>query len=267
MHPVWKFRWKSDAGREGQVGRGKYSEVFEGVHCKTSEQCIVKILKPVKKKKIKREIKILQNLCGGPNIIKLLDIVREPQSKTPSLVFEYVNNTDFKVCKELCAMSFMFPTGMRCLIQSKSPLLIVEMYSLSTTTCAATAASLSRGAERIVLSLFVMDCTFTINDWSVTVVDFRFPGKFVWLLLEMHRAEVRVEQLKPALLFSSPWLAPYRRLSPIVWTRKRHFAIVNAANNILPSHPLATLLEFLGDHPSLHPMVSAYDLPWSQMIF
>ena len=46
---------------------------------------------------IKREIKILQNLCGGPNIIKLLDIVRDPQSKTPSLIFEYVNNIDFKV--------------------------------------------------------------------------------------------------------------------------------------------------------------------------
>jgi serine/threonine protein kinase len=46
---------------------------------------------------IKREIKILQNLCGGPNVIQLLDIVRDAQSKTPSLVFEYVNNTDFKV--------------------------------------------------------------------------------------------------------------------------------------------------------------------------
>jgi casein kinase II subunit alpha len=46
---------------------------------------------------IKREIKILQNLCGGPNIVTLLDIVRDQQSKTPSLVFEYVNNTDFKV--------------------------------------------------------------------------------------------------------------------------------------------------------------------------
>lgn len=118
---------------------------------------------------IKREIKILQNLFGGPNVIKLLDVVRrrgervqshwrwalegrgaanaglirrrgsaggalrcalhmlglvraqqrwhystftdrpllllllppllqvrDPQSKTPSLVFEYVNNTDFK---------------------------------------------------------------------------------------------------------------------------------------------------------------------------
>ncbi|KAJ0097009.1 hypothetical protein Patl1_28541 [Pistacia atlantica] len=80
-----------------KVGRGKYSEVFEGVHCTDNEKCIIKILKPVKKKKIKREIKILQNLCGGPNVIKLLDIVRDQQSKTPSLIFEYVNNTDFKV--------------------------------------------------------------------------------------------------------------------------------------------------------------------------
>ncbi|XP_010907397.3 casein kinase II subunit alpha isoform X1 [Elaeis guineensis] len=80
-----------------KVGRGKYSEVFEGVHCTNNDKCIIKILKPVKKKKIKREIKILQNLCGGPNIVKLLDIVRDQQSKTPSLIFEYVNNTDFKV--------------------------------------------------------------------------------------------------------------------------------------------------------------------------
>jgi len=55
------------------------------------------VLKPVKKKKIKREIKILQNLSGGPNVITLLDCVRDPQSKTPSLIFEYVNNQDFKV--------------------------------------------------------------------------------------------------------------------------------------------------------------------------
>ena len=95
------------------------------------------MLKPVKKKKIKREIKILQNLSGGPNIIALLDVVRDSQvkhpslsyqfvkappkagsgksassgyvasdqenddsywmqSKTPSLIFEYVNNTDFR---------------------------------------------------------------------------------------------------------------------------------------------------------------------------
>nr|VDC62303.1 unnamed protein product [Brassica rapa] len=81
-----------------KVGRGKYSEVFEGFNVNTKEKCIIKILKPVKKKKIRREIKILQNLCGGPNIVKLFDVVRDQQhSKTPILIFEYVNSTDFKV--------------------------------------------------------------------------------------------------------------------------------------------------------------------------
>jgi len=80
-----------------KVGRGKYSEVFEGIHIVTDAKCIIKVLKPVKKKKIKREIKILQNLAGGPNIIALLDVVRDSSSKIPSLITEYIHNTDFKV--------------------------------------------------------------------------------------------------------------------------------------------------------------------------
>ncbi|MBN3284508.1 CSK21 kinase, partial [Polyodon spathula] len=92
-----------------KLGRGKYSEVFEAINITNNEKVVVKILKasaseasqPVKKKKIKREIKILENLRGGPNIINLLDIVKDPvdffsQSRTPALVFEHVNNTDFK---------------------------------------------------------------------------------------------------------------------------------------------------------------------------
>ena len=63
----------------------------------TDEKCIIKVLKPVKKKKIKREIKILQNLAGGPNIVALLDVVRDPTPKIPSLITEYVHNVDFKV--------------------------------------------------------------------------------------------------------------------------------------------------------------------------
>lgn len=43
------------------------------------QKCVIKVLKPVKKKKIKREIKILQNLAGGPNIVALLDVVRDSQ--------------------------------------------------------------------------------------------------------------------------------------------------------------------------------------------
>lgn len=50
----------------------------------------------MKKKKIKREIKILENLRGGTNIITLQAVVKDPVSRTPALIFEYVNNTDFK---------------------------------------------------------------------------------------------------------------------------------------------------------------------------
>merc|ERR1712193_459059 len=60
------------------------------------EKCVAKTLKPVKKKKIKREIKILENLRGGTNIITLLGVVKDPISRTPALTFEHVNNTDFK---------------------------------------------------------------------------------------------------------------------------------------------------------------------------
>jgi casein kinase II subunit alpha len=62
-----------------KIGRGKYSEVFEGINIVNYQKCVIKVLKPVKKKKIKREIKILQNLSGGPNIVELLDVVRDNQ--------------------------------------------------------------------------------------------------------------------------------------------------------------------------------------------
>lgn len=42
---------------------------------------------PVKKKKIKREIKILENLRGGPNIITLLDIVKDPVVSVSVLMY------------------------------------------------------------------------------------------------------------------------------------------------------------------------------------
>jgi casein kinase II subunit alpha len=94
--------WGNQANYEitAKLGRGKYSEVFAGVKVNVPEsesKVVIKILKPVKKTKIKREIKILQNLRGGTNVIELLEVVQDPQSKTPSLVFEYVNNVDFKV--------------------------------------------------------------------------------------------------------------------------------------------------------------------------
>jgi serine/threonine protein kinase len=63
----------------------------------TVKKCAIKVLKPVKEKKIKREVKILQSLEGGENIIRLLDVVRDPETNISCLVFDFIDNTDFKV--------------------------------------------------------------------------------------------------------------------------------------------------------------------------
>mmetsp|Transcript_10038 Transcript_10038/g.13983 ORF Transcript_10038/g.13983 Transcript_10038/m.13983 type:complete len:363 (-) Transcript_10038:212-1300(-) len=80
-----------------KIGRGKYSEVFEGWDTENQMPIVIKILKPVRKEKIKREIKILENLKDGTNIIKLIQCVKDPESKVPSLIFEHVDAQDFKV--------------------------------------------------------------------------------------------------------------------------------------------------------------------------
>ncbi|EIN05396.1 Pkinase-domain-containing protein [Punctularia strigosozonata HHB-11173 SS5] len=105
MGPTWyeyenvQVLWGSTERYEliRKVGQGKYSEVFLGLDTSSDEKCIIKVLKPVKKRKIKREIKVLQNLSGGPSIVQLLDVVRDPTSRIPSLVTEYVDAVDHKV--------------------------------------------------------------------------------------------------------------------------------------------------------------------------
>lgn len=79
-----------------KLGRGKYSEVFEAVHEHTNETVVLKVLKPVKHKKIKREIKILEVLKGGVNIIKLLGVIQVPNVHVTALIFEHVHTEDFK---------------------------------------------------------------------------------------------------------------------------------------------------------------------------
>jgi casein kinase II subunit alpha len=55
------------------------------------------MLRPVRKKKIQREVKILQSLGCGPNIAPLIDICRDPDSKTFSYITELVESDDFKI--------------------------------------------------------------------------------------------------------------------------------------------------------------------------
>ena len=75
-----------------KLGRGKYSEVYQGCNVKNGLKCIVKILKPVKVEKIYREVKILQSLFGGPNIVRMYDLLRDPVSKTPCPTFRLPEN-------------------------------------------------------------------------------------------------------------------------------------------------------------------------------
>ncbi|MCH0629205.1 casein kinase II subunit alpha/alpha' [Kocuria palustris] len=93
-----QIQWNSQENYEiiKKLGRGKYSEVFLGIDLTLGAKCVIKVLKPVKRKKIKREILILKNLVNGPNIITLYDVVREPQLKTPAFIFELVENIDFR---------------------------------------------------------------------------------------------------------------------------------------------------------------------------
>jgi casein kinase II subunit alpha len=56
----------------------------------------------VKKNKIRREIKILQTLKQSQrpdtNIVELIDVVRDPLTKTPAIITEFVDTgeTDFR---------------------------------------------------------------------------------------------------------------------------------------------------------------------------
>jgi serine/threonine protein kinase len=49
---LFQVRDQDDYEVVRKVGRGKYSEVFEGINVHTNEKCVIKILKPVKKKKV-----------------------------------------------------------------------------------------------------------------------------------------------------------------------------------------------------------------------
>jgi len=98
-YDVFRIDWSSPERYEivRRVGGGKYSEVFEGVDMVNNERCIIKVLKPVAAKKVNREIKILRNLTGGPNVVALLDVVRDSAARYHSLIMEYVENVEWRL--------------------------------------------------------------------------------------------------------------------------------------------------------------------------
>lgn len=86
-----KFGHQSEYEIIDRIGWGKFADVFQGIDSKTDKDVAIKILKPVQKNKIRREVKIMQILNNGPNIITFIDIVWDPATKTPAIVTEYVN--------------------------------------------------------------------------------------------------------------------------------------------------------------------------------
>ncbi|CDW58013.1 Casein kinase II subunit alpha' [Trichuris trichiura] len=77
------------------LGSGKYSDVFEAIDRRDNEHVAIKVLKPVSKRKIRREIKILETLRGGVNIVMLKEVVSNPVTLTLALVMELTYPTDF----------------------------------------------------------------------------------------------------------------------------------------------------------------------------
>ena len=80
-----------------RLGSGKYSQVYDGINIVNDKSVVIKVIKPVKYKKIRREATILNLLKGHENIVSLLDIIVDSSSRTPSLVFERINHVDFRV--------------------------------------------------------------------------------------------------------------------------------------------------------------------------
>jgi casein kinase II subunit alpha len=62
--------------------------VYEGIDPGSGKRTVVKMLKPVRDSKVLREIKILEAVKNGPNIIDLLDINFNPVDETTCLVSE-----------------------------------------------------------------------------------------------------------------------------------------------------------------------------------
>lgn len=70
-----------------KMGRGRYSEVFEGVS-NTNAKVVIEVLKPVRSTKINREILILKHL-EHKNIIRLKDVVLDSTSGMYSLISDH----------------------------------------------------------------------------------------------------------------------------------------------------------------------------------
>lgn len=102
-----------------EIGSGKFSHVYLGCNILTKELKTLKVLKKgkgrndsVKEKKFKREIKVLTELKGGPNILNLEHILLDEPSKVVTLVLKYLKNDLKSVIQILSLKEIKFYTYM-----------------------------------------------------------------------------------------------------------------------------------------------------------
>ena len=83
---------------EAKIGRGRYSDVYEGWQKNSNEKVIIKILKPITKVKIKREIFILEKLKKCPNMVQILDVIKEKDSEIFCIICKSISGVELKNC-------------------------------------------------------------------------------------------------------------------------------------------------------------------------
>ncbi|CAN0099640.1 unnamed protein product, partial [Discosporangium mesarthrocarpum] len=74
-----------------RLGCGRFSEVVEAITTDTEQRVVLKVLKPVKLSRVKREIRVLQ-ASPSMNIVKLEGVCRDPVSGTITLVLEHLGD-------------------------------------------------------------------------------------------------------------------------------------------------------------------------------
>ncbi|KNC46028.1 CMGC/CK2 protein kinase [Thecamonas trahens ATCC 50062] len=99
----YRVTWtKTDRFKMGRkVGQGHFGEVFEAKDTqRKSKKVVAKMLKDTRKQKAKlrQEIKMLEYVRGGPNIVQLQDTVKDLNTGNKLLIFEKIN---YVKCRDL----------------------------------------------------------------------------------------------------------------------------------------------------------------------
>ena len=80
-----------------KIGRGRYSEVYSGIIKHINTKVVIKILKPINKSKIKREVVILKYLKDCPNSVHLIDITKGEATDIYCLIYNNISGHELKL--------------------------------------------------------------------------------------------------------------------------------------------------------------------------